>query len=88
MESADNFCARCGRTLAANEKRRVPEWIVIAASVALAFLHGGMWARETLTQTYCARCRNIVTAAALFGGSILLTAASIGVGLMIRGWRS
>jgi hypothetical protein len=51
----------------------------------MAFMHGGMWVAEELKQTYCARCRRTVAVFWTLVAGVVLTAASFGVGLWLRG---
>ncbi len=63
----------------------MPRCVAIPAEVALAFVHGGMWAAEELESLYCARDRNLVTAAAAALMALILGAASFGVALWLSG---
>lgn len=54
------------------------------ASLAFAFLHGGMWAWEELSQPFCADCRDRESALALTAGVVILCIAIAGVFLWLR----
>jgi hypothetical protein len=53
-------CGFCGRSLTPEEERRMPWFARIPAAIAMAFVHGGMWAMEGLAQPFCARCRAVL----------------------------
>lgn len=76
-------CARCKRPQPPEELREVAPWIKAAASVALAFVHGGLWASEELSRDYCRPCRTRVAAAALAVSALFLGAAAFGVALLL-----
>jgi hypothetical protein len=78
-------CARCGRPLTPLQERHVPAFIAAATEIAFAFFHGGMWARETMREPFCARCvRGVVGLAALVS-AVVLAAASFGLALWLHG---
>ncbi len=68
----DSFkCSRCESPLEPGVQRFVPRTLAVTAAFAFALLHAGMWARETLREPLCRRCRRIVC------GQILACAAVI-----------
>jgi len=71
--------------LARGKERRVPRLVSIPAEVAMAFVHGGMWAAEELGGVFCERDRNIVTGIVSFLMLLVLGAASFGVALWLSG---
>jgi hypothetical protein len=77
-------CARCGRALTPRSERRVPAFLAAATEIAFAFFHGGLWARETLSQPFCARCVRVVAALALAISAVVLAAASFGLALWLH----
>lgn len=74
-------CAWCRRELAAGEERRVPAVVKVPASVALAFMHGGMWVFRELSQPYCARCRARLVPFVVAATLAVLAAAAMGVAI-------
>lgn len=78
-------CARCKRALEPGEERRVPVPISIAVSLAFAFMHGGLWAKEELSRPYCGPCRSRVAALGLTMTAVILSVAAFGVRLWLRG---
>ena len=69
------------------EGRPVAGAVKAAASAALAFMHGGMWAHEELSRDYCPRCRRVVSVVALGVAAVIFVAVSFGVALWLRGPR-
>ena len=78
-------CARCRVPLTDADARRVSPWVAIPATVALAFIHGGMWANEELSRAYCERCRRQVALFAVVVAVVMLGAASVGVAIWLKG---
>lgn len=78
-------CAWCKKGIASAEETRVPSYVKIPASVALAFMHGGMWVFKELSLPYCAPCRRKIVPLVLFFTLLVLAAASIGVALWLNG---
>lgn len=78
-------CARCGRSLTPRSERRVPKPVAAATEIAFAFFHGGLWAKETLGDPFCARCVRVVVGLAVLVSGGVLTAASFGLALWLHG---
>lgn len=68
-------CAWCRREVPAEHARPVPAAAAWMAALALAFLHGGLWVRETLARGFCPRCRARIVPA-LIAGSLAVFAAA------------
>ncbi len=79
------ICARCRKPLAAHERGRVPAAVRLAAAIATAFLHGGLWANEELSRPYCSRCLRSVACVALLWTALVLLIAALGAFLWLRG---
>lgn len=79
-----NRCASCKKDLD-EQVLPVPLWVRVPASVALAFVHGGMWAEEELSRAYCPRCRRLAAGLALALTAVILTAAAVGTAIWLRG---
>lgn len=84
---APTLCAQCRRPLSPEEVRRIPQWLSLPVSFALAFGHGGMWAREELARPYCAACRRKVAGFAVFVALVAVCLAAGGLALWLRGPR-
>lgn len=82
-----SVCARCGRELSTGGEARVPGWIAAVASTAMAFLHAGMWMRESLDAPFCARCRRRIVVVISALSAVVLSAAAAGVAVWLRGPR-
>lgn len=78
-------CAVCRRALGPGETKPMPLIVAIPATVALAFMHGGMWAHEELSRPHCARCRARLIPLVVFVSALALAAISVGVALWIDG---
>lgn len=63
----------------------MPPYVAIPAEVAMAFVHGGMWAAEELGGVFCERDRNVVTGIVSILMVLVLGAASFGVALWLCG---
>jgi hypothetical protein len=84
---ADVLCAQCRRKLAEGEAKRIPSWLSLPVAFALAFGHGGMWAREELSRVYCVSCRRKVAGFAVLVAAVAVALASVGLALWLRGPR-
>jgi hypothetical protein len=71
--------------LTPGSERYVPAFVAAATEIAFAFVHAGLWAKETLRKPFCSRCRRIVVGLALLVSAVLLTAAAFGVALWLHG---
>lgn len=80
-------CARCHAPLKPGEGRRVPRWLAVPATFALAMVHGGLWAQEALARVYCARCRRRLSAWALLGVLVAASAFAAGAFLWLKAAR-
>lgn len=80
-------CAWCRKELAEAQARHVPEWVRIPASIAMAFMHAGLWAQEELSRAYCPRCRARTIALALGFTAVILALAAAGAAIWLRGPR-
>lgn len=80
-------CASCGKSISSGEERRVPGSVVWAISIAFAFGHGGMWAKELMGKPFCARCVSRVVTVALAVSAAILAAAAAGLAVWLRGPR-
>jgi hypothetical protein len=76
-------CAWCKKSLTPAEETHVPIYVKIPASMALAFMHGGMWVFKELSQPYCAPCRRKIVPLVSFFALLVLAAAAVGVSLWL-----
>lgn len=65
----------------------MPRPVVWATALAFGFFHGGMWAKETMDKPFCARCVRQTVRLALAVSAVVLTGASAGLLLWLRGPR-
>jgi hypothetical protein len=75
-------CNWCGKDLGDLGERFVPRLVRYPAAVAMAFIHGGMWAMQWLAKPFCARCRGILVPLVLAG----VAAAAAFVSFLVRLW--
>lgn len=88
----DARCDWCRDPLSPEDARPVPASMRFFVALAMALMHGGLWAMRELSLPYCARCRaRIARLSALVAATVFLLAAAIGtwwIRRVILGWRS
>jgi hypothetical protein len=75
-------CAWCGKALGPGEAKAVPALVRWPAALAMAFVHGGLWAMEWLAKPFCGGCRARLVPAILAG----IAAAAAAVAFLVRLW--
>ena len=85
MGGAAGACARCKESFPVERLGRVPWPIKIAAALALALAHGGLWAYEELSRPYCPRCRLVMLGVATLACALGAIAGGVGIAIWMTG---